>query len=98
MASCRECAELEEHTHLEMPDSPDQPPAPTNWWHCRACNRHLNRYRGQTDQSCECGAWYNASGQMLRDHWMDNPSYRDDDIDDMGGFELASLAEEARMS
>ncbi len=96
MASCHECTELEARTYQETPAA-DQS-APTNWWHCQHCNRHLNRYRGQSDQTCECGAWYNASGQRLRDHWMDNPSYRDGDIDDMEGFELASLAAEARMS
>ena len=44
---------------------------------------------------CECGAWYNAGGQRLRDGWMDNPAWRDGEVDDLEGFERQQLAREA---
>ena len=69
---------------------------PTTWWHCGSCGQHINRYRGTSDQSCTCGAQYNAAGQRLRDDWMNNPAWRDDELGDMEGYELACLAKETR--
>ncbi len=69
---------------------------PTNWWHCGHCNAYLDRWRGEGDQACRCGAQYNSSGQRLRDDWQENPAWRYDDIDDLEGFELQQLAREHR--
>lgn len=64
------------------------PPEPTYTWTCE-CGAAMARYRGQGDQSCsECGGWYNASGQRLRDDWMYNPSMYDDEIGDLEGYEM----------
>lgn len=91
---CRECTELQRHAdHQHRPDD-----VPTTWWHCNHCKQHLNRYRGQGDQQCSCGAWYNAFGERLRDDWTSNQSWRDDTVDDLEGFELSQLAAEARMN
>ncbi len=90
--NCRECAELQRHAYDA--DRPDD--APTTWWHCEKCKQHLNRHRGEGDQLCTCGAWYNAFGARLRDDWTSNPAWRDDDVDDLEGFELSQLAAEAR--
>lgn len=89
-STCRECTELERMTYSERRAAD----GPTNWWHCQHCNRHLDRYRGMSDQQCTCGTWYNAGGQRLRTDWTDNPAWRNDDIDDLEGYELASLAKE----
>ena len=90
---CRECTELQRYAY-----DPDRPAdAPTNGWHCRRCNRHINRYRGQGDQQCTCGAWYNAGGTLLRDDWQSNPAWHDHDIDDLEGYELSQLAKEAHL-
>ena len=51
--------------------------------------------RGTGDQSCTCGAWYNTAGQQLRDDWTHNPAWRDNDVDDMEGYEQACLRNEA---
>lgn len=59
---------------------------PTRVWKC-SCGRTVERWRGQYDVSCECGAWYNASGQRLRDDWYGNSSWHDEDVDDLEGFE-----------
>ncbi|AIS73855.1 hypothetical protein SEA_SEMPERFI_92 [Mycobacterium phage SemperFi] len=63
-------------------------------WDCTAtayrkeCGAEVRRYRGESDVSCtECGAWYNASGQRLRDDWRGNASNYDDEIGDLEGFE-----------
>lgn len=56
-------------------------------WEC-GCGKTVYRYRGQSDVSCECGQWYNAFGQRLRNDWMNNPSYYSDDVDDMTGYEI----------
>lgn len=67
---------------------------PTNSWTCD-CGRTINRYRGQGDQSCpDCGQWYNAGGQHLRNDWMNNPSLYDDEIGDLEGFELQHAGDE----
>lgn len=63
-------------------------------WDCERCGREVRRYRGEYDAACECGAQYNASGQRLRDNWRDNPAWRDDDIDDMTGYEVEQLSKE----
>lgn len=64
-------------------------------WDCTAtayrkeCGAEVRRYRGESDVSCtECGAWYNASGQRLRDDFMNNPSMYDDEVGDLEGFEI----------
>ena len=58
---------------------------------CEACGREIQRWRGQGDITCVCGAWYNASGQRLRDDWQGNQSWRDDDLE---GFERQQLAKD----
>ena len=65
-------------------------PGPTNWWHCH-CGEHLERWRGEGEVSCNCGAEYNAFGQLLRSDWRSNPAWYDDDIDDLTGFELSQM-------
>lgn len=63
-------------------------PGPTNTWTC-ACGEPMARYRGQGDQDCpSCGQWFNACGQRLRSDWMDNPSWKYGDVDDLTGFEI----------
>jgi hypothetical protein len=66
----------------------------TKWWHCGACDAHLDRYRGSGDQTCQCGAEYNAFGQRLRSDWRSNASNYDDEVDDMTGFEVSQLGYE----
>ncbi|AYD87120.1 hypothetical protein SEA_NICOLETERA_93 [Mycobacterium phage NicoleTera] len=63
-------------------------------WDCsarflrEACDGKVRRYRGSSDVSCPvCGAWYNASGQRLRDDWQGNASNWDDETGDLEGFE-----------
>lgn len=65
-----------------------------SYWTCD-CGDTVERYRGQSDVSCsECGAWYNASGQRLRDDWMGNASNWDDNVSDMDGFEAQYAGDE----
>lgn len=64
-------------------------------WDCGKCGDEVQRWRGQGDVSCGCGAWYNAGGQRLRDDWMDNPAWKYDDVDDMQGAEIAALRKES---
>jgi predicted ATP-dependent serine protease len=65
------------------------------FWPCRDCATTVTRYRGQNDLQCpKCGAWYNGSGQRLRDDWADNPSNYDENISDLEGFEIAQLRKE----
>lgn len=61
---------------------------PTNAWECDDCGETCERFRGGSDVQCGCGAWYNASGQRLRDDWMGNPSTWDEDVSDLDGFEM----------
>jgi hypothetical protein len=61
---------------------------------CEACGALVERWRGQGDVMCGCGASYNASGQRLRDDWWGNPAWRDDELDDLEGFELQQLGRE----
>ena len=63
-------------------------------WPCQQCKRTVVNYGGR-DESCECGAQYNAFGQRLRDDWRDNPSNYDDNIGDLEGFEISQLRKEA---
>lgn len=75
----------------------DSQPQPTWSKPCQdaGCTGTVKRWRGQSDVTCpSCGASYNAFGQRLRDDWRRNPSWRDDDIDDLTGFELQQLANE----
>ena len=67
-------------------DSWEPEPGPTWSKECE-CGATVERWRGDTDVSCRCGAWYNSSGQRLRDDWMGNRSNYDDDVSDMDGFE-----------
>jgi hypothetical protein len=67
---------------------------PTRSWNCDACGRLIQRYRGDDDLRCECGAWYNSFGQRLRDDWMGNESNWDDDVSDLEGFERQQLRKE----
>ena len=62
-------------------------------WDCERCGAVVVRHRrGPGDTSCdECGAWYNASGQRLRDDWMNNRSNWDESVSDMDGFEESQL-------
>lgn len=80
-----------------MSEAPFADSTPTNTWPCQDCGTTVERYRGQSDVDCpKCGACYNAGGQRLRDDWRDNPAWRDDDIDDLEGFERQMLAQELR--
>lgn len=63
-------------------------PKPTNTWECGQCHETVERYRGQSDVRCPCGAEYNAGGQRLRDDWRGNRSNWDSDVSDMDGFEM----------
>ena len=96
--NCQDC--LVNETPIPLFDYDDEEfddnePRPTNWWHCQVCDTHIDRYRGEGDQTCPgCGAQYNVSGQRLRDNWRENPSVYDEDIDDLTGFELSQIAHE----
>lgn len=69
---------------------------PTRTWECGDCGATVERWRGQGDVDCgECGALYNSFGQRLRDDWWGNPSWADDDVDDMEGFERQQLRAES---
>lgn len=65
---------------------------------CDECNSLIQRFRGQDDLYCECGAIYNCGGQRLRDdlNARRNPSEYDEDIDDLTGYELAQIRAEER--
>jgi hypothetical protein len=89
--SCQDCRVLEAMSFEDRLEAGEA----TAWWHCQSCGAHLERYRGQGDQDCSCGAWYNAGGQRLRDDWTSNRSWYDDEVGDLEGFELAALAGEA---
>jgi len=67
---------------------------PTNVWTCE-CGAEVERWRGQGDVRCmNCGAWYNPFGQRLRDDWMGNTSFYDDEVSDLDGFEEQQLRKE----
>ena len=62
---------------------------------CQKCGTTVSRWRGESDVQCgKCGAWYNASGQRLRDGWWENASNYDDEVDDLEGMERAELSAE----
>ncbi len=69
---------------------------------CEQCGRTVERWRGQGDVTCSCGAWYNAGGQRLRNDWAGNTAWRHDglddldDLDDLEGFERQQLAREGQ--
>lgn len=64
---------------------------PTNWFDCQ-CGTHIEAHG---DVDCpRCGASYNAFGQRLRNDWRSNPSWGDDEIDDIEGFERSQIARE----
>lgn len=63
----------------------------TTTWRCNTgkCDATVSRFRGQGDVKCwNCGQWFNAFGQRLRNDWMDNPSNHDENISDLEGFEI----------
>lgn len=95
MASKTGCADCAENEALSADfDNVQRGDAPSNWWHCGTCDRHLERYRGQSDVPCDCGAEYNSGGQRLRDDWRRNPSLYDESIGDLDGFEIAHARDE----
>lgn len=57
-------------------------------WPCQRCGRTVEHWNPGEDESCVCGAEYNAFGQRLRDDWRGNPSNYDEDISDLDGFEM----------
>ena len=67
---------------------------PTNTWTCENCGLRVERYRGESDVRCSCGAEYNAFGNRLRDDWRGNPSNWDEDISDLDGFEMQHAGDE----
>lgn len=75
-------------------ESDDNIELPTREWECGQCGRTVQRWRGQGDVDCECGACYNSFGQRLRDDWRGNSSWYDDDVSDMEGFERQQLSYE----
>lgn len=87
----------EEHMSYDGCHQPvweDEPEQPTRTWECEQCGRTVQRWRGQGDVDCECGAMYNSFGQRLRDDWRGNTSWYNDDVDDMEGFERQQLSYE----
>ena len=68
---------------------------PIATWECQACGRTIEHWNPGEDEVCDCGAWYNAFGQRLRDDWMGNESNWDEDVDDLEGFERQQLRAEA---
>lgn len=72
----------------------ESPEMPTRTWECGDCGRTVERWRGQGDVDCECGACYNSFGQRLRDDWRGNSSWQYDDVDDMEGYERQQLSYE----
>ena len=53
------------------------------------CGGTVERWRGESDVTCSRGRCeFNAFGQRLRDDWRGNPSNYDDDISDLGGYEM----------
>lgn len=72
----------------------DEPEKPTRTWECGKCGAEVQRWRGQGDVECDCGAQYNSFGQRLRDDWRGNSAWYDDDVDDLEGFERQQLSYE----
>jgi hypothetical protein len=60
---------------------------PRRSWPCGSCGEAVEVWQAGYDVSCECGAQYNAFGQRLRDDWRGNPSWNDEDMGDMEGYE-----------
>lgn len=76
---------------MEMRIQPDQDDHANTQGHCDNCGTLIQRFRGENDLDCRCGAIYNSSGQRLRDDLRTrvNPSEFDDNIDDLTGDELS---------
>lgn len=56
-------------------------------WECANCGHDVVSYGRDTE--CEqCGQPYNAFGQQLRRGWQDNPSYWDEEVSDLDGYEI----------
>lgn len=85
--------EFDSQTHIEE-NYAGEDHRPTRAWVCQRCNSIIERWPGEDDIQCECGAWYNTFGQRLRDDWQGNPSNYDSDIGDMEGFEVQQLRKE----
>lgn len=83
--------EQEEYLASEYPEGNHQI---TRVFRCDNCHRIIERWRGEDDLQCQCGAWYNTFGQRLRDDWQGNPSNYDSNIGDMEGFEMQQLRKE----
>jgi hypothetical protein len=68
----------------------------TSAWLCKKCGKRIDRYRGENDIDCTCGAIYNSFGQRLRDdlHSRVNPSEYDEDISDLDGYEMMYAGDE----
>ena len=77
--------------HFEPPYAEMPEPVPTWVKPCESCGYDVERYRGQSEVTCGCGAEYNASGQRLRDDWRENRSNYDYDVSDMDGYEIQQL-------
>lgn len=88
---CVECVALAENEPYDDNEFNSSLNRPTRWWHCGDCDAHLERYRGSSDVSCDCGAEYNAFGQRLRDDWRSNPSNYDYEIGDLDGYEYSQI-------
>lgn len=79
----------------EFPGDVDEPEKPTWSKPCEGCGEPVERWRGMSDVTCfTCGAEYNASGQRLRDDWRGNPSWYDDEIGDLEGYEIQHAGDE----
>lgn len=69
--NCQDCPVSETQSPLfdyHDEESNSNEHRPTNRWHCQVCDTHIDRCRGEGDQTCpECGARYTIGGQRLRD-------------------------------
>ena len=91
-AECAECAALEKIPPEQRIGNHD---LPTAWWHCGRCGRHIERYWGQGDGVCLCGAQYNGWGQRLRDDWSPPPlGFEELELPDLEEYELVQLLRE----
>ena len=96
MAKSENCEECRHWQRARLDPKANLDAGPTRVWHCDRCGGHMERWRGQGDVDClNCGAWYNPSGQRLRDDWAGNYSNYDDEISDLEGFETQQLRGEA---
>ena len=66
-------------------------------WKCNTgkCDATVSRFRGQSDVQCfNCGQWFSASANRLRNDWMNNPSNYDENIGDLEGYEIAHAGDQ----